>query len=80
MYHSDNAFEASWYISRGRQKAAKENTSNVQSRQTIDDRCLEGLNLPDQPTVKVFNLWDVLTSMDKDAWKKKQVVTKRRNG
>lgn len=28
-----------------------------------------GKNLPDQPTVEVFNLWDVLTSMDKEAWK-----------
>jgi hypothetical protein len=34
-------------------------------------------NLPDQPTVEVFNLWDVLTSMDKDAWKKKQVVNQK---
>jgi len=25
--------------------------------------------LPEQPTVEVFNLWDVLTSMDKEAWK-----------
>ncbi len=26
-------------------------------------------NLPDQPTVEVFNLWDVLTSMDKETCK-----------
>lgn len=26
-------------------------------------------SLPEQPTVEVFNLWDVLTSMDKEAWK-----------
>mmetsp|Transcript_8415 Transcript_8415/g.24069 ORF Transcript_8415/g.24069 Transcript_8415/m.24069 type:complete len:397 (-) Transcript_8415:47-1237(-) len=26
--------------------------------------------LPDQPNVEVFNLWDVLTSMEKEEWKK----------
>ena len=25
--------------------------------------------VPEEPTVEVFNLWDVLTSMDKEAWK-----------
>jgi len=29
-------------------------------------------NLPAEPSVEVFNLWDLLTSMDKDAWKDKK--------
>lgn len=28
--------------------------------------------IPDEPVVEVFNLWDVLTSMEKDAWKEKK--------
>jgi hypothetical protein len=28
--------------------------------------------LPTEPSVEVFNLWDLLTSMDKDAWKQKK--------
>jgi hypothetical protein len=32
------------------------------------------LNLPEQPTVEVFNLWDVLTSMEKEEWKKSRAT------
>jgi hypothetical protein len=32
-------------------------------------------NLPAQPTVEVFNLWDLLTSMEKEAWKQKKTQT-----
>ena len=32
--------------------------------------------IPDKPpTVEVYNLWDVLTSMDKDAWKSKKAAS-----
>jgi hypothetical protein len=34
-------------------------------------------SLPDEPTVEVFNLWDVLTSMEKEAWKKKQAANQK---
>ena len=29
-------------------------------------------NLPVEPTVEVFNLWDLLTSMEKESWKQKK--------
>ena len=32
--------------------------------------------LPEEPTVEVFNLWDVLTSMDRHAWRKKRTGKK----
>ena len=35
----------------------------------------QGQKLPDKPpSVEVFNLWDVLTSMEKDAWKQKKAA------
>jgi hypothetical protein len=37
-------------------------------------------NLADKPpSVEVFNLWDVLTSMEKDAWKQKKVAAANRD-
>ncbi|CAJ1935713.1 unnamed protein product [Cylindrotheca closterium] len=33
-------------------------------------------SMPDKPTVEVFNLFDVLTSMDKDQWKKRKEAGK----
>jgi hypothetical protein len=38
----------------------------------VQKRSPKKLNLPEQPTVEVFNLWDVLTSMEKDEWKNKK--------
>jgi hypothetical protein len=35
-----------------------------------------GVGIPDKPpNVEVYNLWDVLTSMDKDAWKSKKAAS-----
>lgn len=33
-------------------------------------------SVPDEPTVEVFNLFDVLTSMDRDQWKKRKATGK----
>ena len=33
-------------------------------------------DIPDEPVVEVFNLWDVLTSMEKDAWKQRKKAGK----
>ena len=32
--------------------------------------------MPEQPQVEVFNLWDVLTSMEKDSWRNKRAAPK----
>jgi hypothetical protein len=32
--------------------------------------------LPDEPVVEVFNLWDILTSMEKDQWKQRKAMGK----
>jgi hypothetical protein len=32
--------------------------------------------MPDEPVVEVFNLWDTLTSMEKDQWKQRKAMGK----